>query len=76
MSEEPGGLGGVVYDGGEAGTREDVSEGVDGMLGLVREHRWNQQSVPVQVKGHLEFPQELNVLLAVGLGEDVALEHM
>lgn len=76
MSEEPGSLGGVVDDGREAGTREDVPETVDGEAWLVWQHGRNQQSVSIQVKGHLELPQKLNVLLAMRLGEEAALEYV
>ena len=76
MAEQPGSFGGVVYDGGEAGTGEDIWEGVDGVGRVVGKHGRHQQAVPVQVKSHLELPQQLNVLLAMCLGEDVSFEDM
>ena len=39
-------------------------------------HGRNQQTVPVQQQSYLELPQEFNVLLAVGLREELALEHV
>ena len=61
---------------GDGGPREDVAEGVDGVARSQGEERRYEQPVTIEDQSHLKFPEQLDVLLSVFLGEVLAFEHV
>ena len=57
-------------------TWEHIVEPVHSVAWFHRQHRGDEQAMAIEVEGHLELAQELNVLLAVSLREDVAPEDV